>query len=388
MVGLAAACGGNGSGAGAGGSHGTGGTTETGGAASGGVSAGGTSGSGGATASSGGSDAGGSAAGGTPGTGGAGGAAGEPPSCQGGGPGISDCGEASETCCSSPKVSGGTFFRKYTHDGSRAENTADAATISDFRLDKYLVTVGRFRRFVAAWDQGDGYVPAVGSGKHTHLNDGKGLADSGAEGAYEAGWLEEYGKKLNMLNDTLDCQANVSTWTSTPGEREQLPMNCVNWFEAYAFCIWDGGFLPSEAEYLYAAAGGGEQRRYPWGADVPGKNNQYAIYGCYYPDGVGDGNCIDTAHIAPVGAAQLGAGKWGQLDLVGNLQKWLLDYFSESYANPCTDCANLAKGSGRAPRDGNFADKDETLLLSAYHNNGFYPDNRFYSFGFRCARSP
>ena len=79
---------------------------------------------------------------------------------------------------------------------------------------------------------------------------------------------------------------------------------------------------------------------------------------------------------------------WGHLDLVGNLQKWLLDYFA-SYINPCTDCANLAaSGSGRAPRDGNFTDKNETLLLAPYRNNGFYPENSFYTFGFRCARTP
>jgi hypothetical protein len=71
--------------------------------------------------------------------------------------------------------------------GTGAMNTIDAATISDFRLDKYLVSAGRFRRFVTAWDRGDGYVSDVGSGKHTHLNGGKGLADSGAEGDYEAG---------------------------------------------------------------------------------------------------------------------------------------------------------------------------------------------------------
>ncbi len=32
-------------------------------------------------------------------------------------------------------------------------------------------------------------------------------------------------------------------------------MVCVNWHEAYAFCIWDGGVLLSEAEWEYAAAG-------------------------------------------------------------------------------------------------------------------------------------
>ncbi len=286
-------------------------------------------------------------------------------------------------------MTGGKFYRTYKNDGSGAKDTADEATISDFRLDKYLVTVARFRKFVAAWDQGSGYTPEAGSGKHGHLNGGKGLLDSGApEGkAYESGWDEMYSNKIDVTNDTLDCQSNLSTWTSAVGDNDKLPMNCINWFEAYAFCIWDGGFLASEAEYVYAAAGGSEQRRFPWGSTAPGKDNQYAIWGCYYPDGTG--KCEGTLrNIAPVGTAKAGEGRWGHLDLVGNMIEWTLDYYAESYANPCVDCANLASGSGRAPRDGYYGSTDESLLQSSSRNNGFYPSNRFQSYGFRCARTP
>lgn len=310
-----------------------------------------------------------------------------PPSCKSSGPGISDCGSPGESCCTNTKITGGAFYRTYTSDGSAATNTADPATISDFRLDKYLVTVGRFRKFVAAWDQGSGFTPDTGSGKHGHLNGGKGLADSGAAGSYEAGWLDNYNYKLDLSNDSLQCQTGTATWTSDVGENEKLPMNCINWYEAYAFCIWDGGFLASEAEYVYAAAGGSEQRKFPWGSTSPGKSNDYAVWGCNFPDGAGtcDGS---LRNIAPVDVPQKGAGRWGQLNLVGNLIEWYLDWFSPSYASPCTDCANLADGSGRAPRDGYFASTDEKLLQSSYRNNGFYPANRFFSYGFRCARSP
>src|ERR1017187_4060173 len=96
-------------------------------------------------------------------------------SCEGlSGPGLTDCGARSESCCTSLEVTGGTYYRTYTNSGTGATGLADPATVSGFRLDKYLVTVGRFRRFVSAWNAGASYVPpavpAAGSGKHTHLN--------------------------------------------------------------------------------------------------------------------------------------------------------------------------------------------------------------------------
>ena len=386
---VSAACGCNSSsgGTGVGGNAATGGSSGTGGVAAGtgGSSTGvGGSGSGGNTSSSGGSSAGGSGAGGTSGTGGSAGSGAVPPSCQAGGTGVTDCGSSKESCCTSIKVPGGTFSRTFTNDGSGAKDTADPATISDFRLDKYLVTVGRYRAFIAAWNGGSGYSPPVGSGKHTHLNDGKGLADSGSPGAYEPGWTQTNDKNLAPSSDNLACTSNGATWTDTPGGGENLPINCVNWSEAYAFCIWDGGFLPSEAEYVYAAAGGSEQRQYPWGTQDPGKNNQYAIYGCNFPDA--SGTCNGIASIAPVGTTKQGAGRWGQLDLVGDLTEWNLDWFSPAYVNPCTDCAYVADGSGRVIRDGYFSSGSSTLLVS--YRNSLYPTNRFSSFGFRCARTP
>jgi len=92
-----------------------------------------------------------------------------------------------------------------------------------------------------------------------------------------------------------------------------------------------------------------------------------------------------VGNIAPVGSAKLGAGLWGQLDLVGELTEWNLDWFAPAYVNPCTDCANVADGSGRVIRDGYFSSANSTLLVS--YRNSLYPTNRFSSFGFRCART-
>jgi sulfatase modifying factor 1 len=249
-------------------------------------------------------------------------------SCQVSGPGLTNCGSGTESCCTSLEVTGGTYYRTYTNSGSGPKGEADPATVSGFRLDKYLVTVGRFRQFVTAWNNGAGYTPPAGSGKHTHLNGGRGLANSGTAGTYEPGWATSNNGNVAPTNANLvNCGSSsadaYATWTSSSGSQENLPIYCVNWWEAYAFCIWDGGFLPSEAEWEYAAAGGSQQREYPWGTTAPGTANQYAIYGCYYPSG--SGRCAGVTSIAPVGTATLGAGLWGQLDLAGEMWEWNLE---------------------------------------------------------------
>jgi formylglycine-generating enzyme required for sulfatase activity len=252
--------------------------------------------------------------------------------------------------------------------------------VSAFRLDKYDVTVGRFRQFVEAWNGGAGWMPTQGSGKHTHLNGGQGLANSGSgAGNYEAGWATSDNGNISPTDTNLACDSPNATWTNASAGNEKLPINCVNWWESYAFCIWDGGFLPSETEWEYAAAGGSQQREYPWGSTAPGSTNQYAIYNCDYLAGGND--CI-----AAVGTATLGAGLWGQLDLAGNLWQWPLDWYA-NYENPCADCAYLTVSSYRVHRGGCFANSYSSDLLAT---NRVYdpPTVRGMFFGFRCARTP
>ena len=314
---------------------------------------------------------------------------------------MTNCGAGGETCCTSLEVEGGTYYRTYdplgddggielAPDGG-ASGEANPASVSTFRLDKYEVTVGRFRQFVAAWNGGGGWRPDAGSGKHGYLNGGLGLVNS-ADNGYEPGWVISDDVNVAPTDKNLDCDSSwASTWTDPAGENEKLPINCINWWESYAFCIYDGGFLPSESEWEYAAAGGSQQREFPWGGAAPGATNQYAIYGdgndkCYYPAGTLT-TCTGLANLAPVGFASLGAGAWGQLDLAGNVYELTLDTKAD-YVVPCADCAYMTLDSTKEHRGGNFY-YPASLLLSADRDNWSPPAGyRSHDIGFRCARAP
>ncbi len=305
----------------------------------------------------------------------------QPPSCQVSTQGTTNCGASAGSCCASPEVSGGTYDRTYTNAGQGPTDEANLASVSGFRLDSYDVTVGRFRTFVGAWNAG--WTPAAGSGKHVHLNGGQGLVGSGSPGTYEPGWVASDDAYVAPTDNNLECGGSFSTWTPSAGDGETRPINCVNWWESYAFCIWDGGFLPTESESDYASAGGNQQREYPWGEMAPGTMNQYAIYGCYYPSG--SGTCTGRENIAPVGTANLGAGLWGQLDLAGNVWPWTLDWLAP-YVDPCADCVDLAAATNRTHGGADYHDPTSYLLTSSRHGNP--PQYRDAVIGFRCARSP
>lgn len=271
---------------------------------------------------------------------------------------------------------GGTFLRSY--DGVYATDRSFPATVSTFRLEQYEVTVARFRQFVTAAISG--WRPLDGSGKHVHLNGGRGLVDA-TGGGYERGWdstWDEYlASTLDEWTSFLQCMPQ-STWTAAAGPNEDVAIGCVDWYEAYAFCIWDGGFLPSEAEWNYAASGGGEQRLFPW--SQPAGSDALS---CAYANYLG----CDAQPAVPGSRSPRGDGRWGQADLGGNLEEWTLDW-TGTFVTPCTNCANLTS-TGTIERVVLGGAYDTANVTAAYIDVGDPSDHMFGSdHGIRCARAP
>ena len=274
------------------------------------------------------------------------------------------CGPSkNEDCCKSLRVHGGTFKRGY--DGVDFLDAGYPATVSDFYLDKYEVTVGRFRAFVNAGLGTQAHPPAEGAGAHPWIAG--------------SGWSSTWNKRLPAttaaLKAGLQCYAAYQTWTEAPRDNENKPVNCLDWYTAFAFCAWDGGRLATEAEWNYAASGGSEQRYFPW-SNPPSAttiDDSYAVY------------CGGTCRVANVGSrSPKGDGKWGQADLGGNVWEWTLDFAGGSYPMPCRDCAAVTAGAYRAFRSGSNDDIPATLRSAVRHV--YYPDYHGVV-GARCVRT-
>jgi len=347
----------------AGGQAGSGGASD---GAGGGLAAGGgtagiggtpaTGGTGGVTGGAGGS------IGGTAGTGGFLGCGVEGPSCAAG----LTCN--GESCCTNLPVPGGTY--------DRGSNPSYPATVSDFCLDKYEITVGRFRQFVNAYDAWRALGnPQASAGEHV----------PGYGSGWQIGWSSSLPANAAAFTDAshLACDATYQTWRDTAGTTaaENVPINCIDWYEAFAFCIWDGGRLATEAEWEYAAGHGGENRRYPWGATAP--TISLAIFNCEYG---GTPRSCAFDDIAPVGSVPNGNGFWGQADQAGSMWEWAFDWSVYPFSPPtCNNCANTTIASKRVVRGGSF--DDDATSLTAANRSDYTPTGRRSYIGARCVRS-
>lgn len=298
-------------------------------------------------------------------------------SCVAGGAGKNTCGPGgNEDCCATLTVPGGTIGAGKS-----------AWTVSPYRLDKYEITVGRMRAFLASKGYNvRGNPPAAGAGAHAKIPN--------------SGWRSIWNDRLPASQANTLLRAGVTggssgcfggpdatTWTNGASANDPKAANCFDWYTLFAFCAWDGGYLPTEREWQFAAQGGAENRTFAFGSP-PGfpkatdflpacgnagdgpcqdpnaymgiayKNNggtvgmgaqqqdpaytmflqppgTYVVHAfcllkgdrwCFSYTGANanGANAPNGSHVAPPGQ-KLDIAKWGQADMSGNLIEWTLD---------------------------------------------------------------
>ncbi len=252
--------------------------------------------------------------------------------CRGTGPSCAGlaatCGPLqNESCCESPLV---------------PAYATQVPAQTPYFLDRFEVTVGRFSNYVAAFDA---------------WRQGGGLS---TDPGWNSSWTAMVAADAATLLSSSQCQSGEGTWSLSAKESSK-PMNCLSWYNAQAFCHWDGGALPLEADWQFAATRA-PGLNYPWGATVPDNDTRYALYGCWL-DGVQGCSGLE---VAPVGSVPTGNGPYGHADLSGNLAEWVLD----------------AVGIIGQTRGGSWDDGVAPLTIT--QSVKFDPTKGSKSVGFRC----
>jgi formylglycine-generating enzyme len=132
------------------------------------------------------------------------------------------------------------------------------------------------------------------------------------------------------------CGVSGAYWATPEGPgsdvegRWEHPAVHISWNDATAYCVWAGRRLPTETEWEYAARGGLDQARYPWGDELtPGGRHQCNIWQGRFP-------VQNTAEDGYPGTAPVDAYEpngFGLYNVAGNVWEWCADRFEPAHTN-------------------------------------------------------
>lgn len=160
-------------------------------------------------------------------------------------------------------------------------------------------------------------------------------------------------------------------------ERATHPINCVDWYQANAYCSFRGHRLPTEPEWEFVGRGGVALRTYPWGNQSPSGLRSDAGLPVCWSAVLDAGARSSTCAVGRNGNAD--STSQGVVDLGANVREWTSDGWSANYASSRVPTYRVLRGGGW------FADVTPESV-NAIHRNADTATGRAADLGFRCVR--
>ena len=226
------------------------------------------------------------------------------------------------------RIPGGTTWLGDAHDEgypADGETPVHQVTLSPYLIDAKTVTNAQFATFVKA----TGWVTDAerdGMSAVFHLAVQASPGDVLGHPAATPWWVTVRG----------------ADWRHPAGPRSSVadlanhPVVHVSWRDAQAYCRWSGKRLPTEAEWEYAARGGLDRARYPWGDDLlPGGRWRCNIWQGDFPTR----NTLEDGFLTTAPVTTFPPNGHGLHQPVGNVWEWCADAFA-----PTTYADRVASG--------------------------------------------
>ncbi|MCI3273758.1 formylglycine-generating enzyme family protein [Streptomyces cylindrosporus] len=254
------------------------------------------------------------------------------------------------------------------------EGPVRAVRLDPFRIDAYAVTNEQYAEFVA--DTG-------------YVTDAERIGWSYVFASFLPGALRRGAPRPE--HTPWWCGVGGAAWNrpegpgSTVEDRADHPVVHVSWHDAAAYARWSGKRLPTEAEWEYAARGGLEQKRYPWGDELnPSGEYRCNIFRGTFPakNTAADG----YRGTAPVDAFEPNG--YGLYNVSGNVWEWCADWWSTDHDGPATtNPTGPADGTARVIRGGShMCHRSYCNRYRVAARSANTPDSSSGHTGFRCVR--
>lgn len=179
--------------------------------------------------------------------------------------------------------------------------------------------------------------------------------------------------------------------------RPRQPITGVSWYQSQSYCQWLGKSLPTEAQWE-GAARGPDGDPYPWGTSpATCAHAVIKMPALGRSCGVKKRGTSAIGRVVDVGSKP--AGRYGIHDLIGNVEEWVADWYSDDYAacgqacagiepkGPCDGKVNCPGHHSKVVRGGSWywEGSHATAIHRRPHLPANSPPKRFHHFGFRCA---